>query len=201
MCSPRPSVDGAFPRPVPSGGPRASRALTQMCASGIEDPGLLRLGVQTQAGTAFLCGGDMKNPSGALGLGRGPEFGPGAFRLEGSSASGARVDARRGSAGGRCAQSIDRSCRHSPLDFFSVTRELPRARDAASTLVDSGCQARTSIFFSSAARSASGMVDGPRSPITTCVVSQTPTHLSPMKRAAPMSNEVLPKRVTPRPTS
>ena len=75
------------------------------------------------------------------------------------------------------------------------------SRDAASTPVDSSSQARVRSFFSSATRSAGGMVIGPVSPIVTCVVSQTPTQFAPMKRPQPMSNDALPNRVTPRPTS
>ena len=103
----------------------------------------------------------------------------------------------------RChSRSIDMFFRIScAFDFFCCVRGFPRTRDAAFTPDDSSSQACASHFFSSATRRAAGMVIGPAVPIVTCVVSQTPTQASPLNRPQPMSNEVLPKRVTPRPTS
>ena len=144
-------------------------------------------------------GGDMKNPSGARRSGGVQKSDRVAFRSEGSSANSARVVTQRFGAGD-AAKSIGRSSVHSLLTFRVRTRRI-RARDAAFTLRDSSSQAVLSNFFRRASRRAGGIGIGPVAPTTTCVVSQTPTHASPMKRPAPTSNDVLPKRVTPKPTS
>ena len=50
-----PTIGGpyGFPYSVPSGGPRASIALTQTCVTAIKDPGLLRLGLKPKPALQF----------------------------------------------------------------------------------------------------------------------------------------------------
>jgi len=119
-------------QPFPPAGPALSS----------RDPGLPVWRIAKPA----LAGRDMKNPSGAA-LGRGPIVGPCRLGLQGASAMSARVHARPKTAGGD-AQSIGRSSAHS-RSISVLAREKPRAGDAASTLINSRCQASPRAIFSS----------------------------------------------------